>query len=297
MSGRWFFETLHPSVRLGLKVRRTIFKGRSRFQRIEICHTEAFGRMLVLDGIIQTTEKDEWVYHEMLTHVGLLSLEHPQRVLIIGGGDGGILREVLRHPVRSVTIVEIDEEVIKLSRRYLGSICQRAFEDQRVKLIIEDGLRFARWAEEQFDVIIIDSPDPIGPAKSLFSTECYRALARLLHIPGVLMRQTGSICLQANEQPQAYQRLRQFFPHVAPYLAAVPTYIAGFFSFMFASNEIHPTSLDLGELEGRYLARQLVTRYYTPKIHLASFALPHELEQRISAGTIPAMLVAEPQEV
>ena len=275
MPTRWFYERLHAHVRQGLSVRRTIARQRTAFQTMEILDTEAYGRALVLDGVIQTTEGDEFVYHEMMTHVPMFAHPNPRRILIVGGGDGGIARQVLRHPgVERVTMVEIDPDVIRTCRRHLPKICGRAFEDRRLRVVVDDGARYVRRTQDQFDVAIIDSPDPIGPAVVLFVTEFYRNVARVLSRPGILVRQTGSTILQSWEMGQAARRLGQVFRTVVPYVAAIPTYIGGFFGFLFASNEVHPGRVRPSRLATRIRQARLVCRYYTPAIHRACFALP-----------------------
>ncbi len=271
----WFAETLHRSVRQTLAVKRPIATVKTAFQQMQILDTEAYGRALVLDGVVQTTERDEHIYHEMMTHVPLIAHPNPRRVLIIGGGDGGIAREVLRHPtVEAVTMVEIDPHVIEACRRHLPSICGRAFHDRRLHVVVDDGAKFVRTTDERFDVAIVDSPDPIGPATVLFAMEFYRNVARVLRGPGIMVRQTGSVFLQPNEIVAADRRLRRVFTYVAPYVAAIPTYIGGFFGFLLASNRVQPLRAAPAQLEARYRRARLACQYYTTAIHRACFALP-----------------------
>lgn len=275
MPSRWFYESLHRHVRQGLAVRRTIARQRTGFQQMQVLETAAYGRALVLDGVVQTTEGDEFIYHEMMTHVPLFAHPNPRRVLVIGGGDGGIAREALRHPgVEQVTMVEIDPDVITACRRYLPTICGRAFQDRRLTVVVDDGAQYVRTTTARFDVAIIDSPDPIGPATVLFVTEFYRNVARVLRRSGLMVRQTGSLALQPREIGEAAQRLRRVFRTVAPYLAAIPTYIGGLFGFLFASDTVHPLRATPAQLETRYRRARLACRYYSPAIHRACFALP-----------------------
>ena len=160
----WFHETLYPSVRQSLRIDKVIYEGRSRYQDILIFENEYLGRVLVLDGIVQTTEADEFYYHEMLGHVPIVGHGTAKSVLIVGGGDGGLLEEVLKHPVDRVVLVDIDGEVVRLCREHLPSICGGAFEDPRTELVIGDGIDFVRETELRFDVIIVDSTDPVGRA-------------------------------------------------------------------------------------------------------------------------------------
>jgi len=284
MSKIWFYETLFPLARLGLKVKKTLVSNKSLYQEIRVLDTYEFGRALVLDGVVQTTEADEFIYHEMLTHLPLLSHPRPERVLIIGGGDGGILREVLKHPVKEVFLVEIDEKVIKYSKTYLGSICGNSFEDRRANIVIDDGANFIRKCEGNFDVAIIDSSDPAGPASVLFSSEFYRnAFNALTPGEGIFVQQTGSTFLQPKELPYVYKRLKKIFPFVAAFLAAVPTYIGGFFGLVLASKGINPLKVRLSEIEKKYKKFRLNTKYYTPQIHFSSFVLPTYIKDRLES--------------
>jgi len=275
MKETWFYESLFPSVRLGLKVKETLVSNKSTYQKINILDTYEFGKVLVLDGVVQTTERDEFIYHELLTHLPMLSHPHPERVLIIGGGDGGILREVLKYPVKEVFLVEIDEKVIEFSKTYLSAICRNSFNDRRANIIIDDGVNFIKKGKRKFDVVIVDSSDPMGPAKVLFSSKFYRdAFNTLPRDDGIFAQQTGSSFLQREELPYVYRRLKKIFPFVGTFLTAVPTYVGGLFSFVFASKGIDPLKIHLWEIEKKYRKLKLKTRYYNPKIHLASFALP-----------------------
>lgn len=279
----WFAETLHRSVRQTLAVRRPIATETTAFQKMKIIETEAYGRALVLDGVVQTTERDEHIYHEMMTHVPLFAHKHPTRVLIIGGGDGGIAREVLRHKsVEAVSMVEIDPGVIEACKRHLPSICADAFEDPRLDVVVDDGAKFVRTTSERYDVAIIDSPDPIGPATVLFAIEFYKNISRVLRPGGLMVRQTGSLFLQPDESVEAAARLRRVFKFVSPYVAAIPTYIGGLFGFLMASNTVQPLRATPASLESRYRRARFACQYYTPAIHRACFALPASVRARLA---------------
>ena len=280
---KWFSETLHPSVRQTLKIKEILYSGKTPFQRVQILDTEQFGKALILDGVVQTTEKDEFIYHEMMTHAPLFSHPNPKRVLVIGGGDGGIVREVLKHPVEEVYLVEIDEQVITLSKKYLGAICKGVFRDSRTRVRVEDGAKFIMEQTNPFDIVIIDSTDPIGPAKALFSKKIYQTIKRILNPQGILVRQTGSTVFQPNEWVENYRQLKGFFSQVHPFVITVPTYIGGLFSLVFASNRINPFALDLAMLKARYGELQLKTRYYNPEIHQSCFWLPEYMKSRLPA--------------
>ncbi len=278
---KWFSETLHPSVRQTLKIKEILYSGKTPFQKVQILNTEQFGKVLVLDGVIQTTEKDEFIYHEMMTQVPLFSHPNPRRVLVIGGGDGGIVREILKHPIEEVYLVEIDEQVMTLSKKYLRAICKGAFKDSRTRVRVEDGAQFITEQTDPFDIVMIDSTDPIGPAKVLFSKKFYQGIKRILNPAGILVRQTGSTVFQPNEWMGNYHQLKGFFSQVHPFVIAVPTYIGGFFSLVFASDQIDPRALDLTMLKARYGELQLKTRYYNPEIHQSCFRLPEYMKSRL----------------
>lgn len=284
MKETWFYESLFPLVKLGLKVKEILVSNKSEYQKINILDTYQFGKVLVLDGVVQTTERDEFIYHEMLTHLPMLSHPNPERVLIIGGGDGGILREVLKYPVKEVFLVEIDEKVIEFSKTHLSAICRNSFDDRRANIIIDDGVNFVKKGKGKFDMLIVDSSDPAGPAKVLFSSKFYSDVFNILsHDYGIFAQQTGSSFLQGEELPYVYRRLKKIFPFVGTFLTAVPTYVGGLFSLVFASKGIDPLKIRLSEIEKRYRKLKLKTRYYNPKIHLASFALPTYIRENVEA--------------
>ncbi len=269
----WFAESLYPAVGQRFEVRRELHRGRSAFQEIVVLETVAFGRMLVLDGVVQTSERDEFVYHEMLAHLPLFAHGGAREVLIIGGGDGGLLEEVLKHPVARVTMVEIDGAVIEASRRHLPSICGKAFEDPRTRLVIGDGARFLSETEERFDLILIDSSDPVGPAAALFAHPFYAACRAALAEGGILAVQNGVPFLQGAELAASHRQRMALFAHAGCYLAPVPTYWGGFMAFGWASAR----DLEAGEraaIDARVKALSLDLAYYTAAIHHAAFALP-----------------------
>jgi spermidine synthase len=271
------------NVQVLYKVSSILHEDHSEFQHTQIVDSYQYGRMLLLDGFVQTTEKDEFVYHEMMVHVPMLSHPNPEKILIIGGGDGGILREVLRYvSVSSVTIVEIDSKVIDLCQEYLPMISAGAFNDKRTNLVIADGAAFAKETKDKFDVIIVDSSDPIGPARVLFSKSFYITLHDLMTKNGILARQTGSLHLQVDEQKEAYDLLTGIYSYTEPFVFAVPTYVGGFFSAMFSSVRINPFDIGISALEDRVARNRLETRYYNPGIHIGAFHIPHFLKERLT---------------
>lgn len=274
----WTFETLFPNIKLGLQGK-LIHKRKTPYQDLKIYDTPCLGKALVLDGNTQTTEKDEFIYHEMMTHPVLSVHPKPEKVLIIGAGDGGILREALKYPtVKEACMVEIDEDVITASKKYLPFISNGAFEDKRAKIIIGDGARFAAQTKEKFDIAIIDSPDPAGPAKVLFSKKFYQNIFAILKNDGIMIRQTGSTLLQPQEVRDNYKLLSGIFASCAIQIAAIPTYIGGFFSFVIASKKINLNSVPYKKIARQYAKLNLKTKYYNPDIHFAGLKLPNYLK-------------------
>jgi spermidine synthase len=275
MSHSWVSETLFPDIETRYRIIRELHAEKTPFQEIRLVESERFGNMLLLDGVVQTTEKDEFIYHEMMTHVPLMAHPNPERVLIIGGGDGGILREVLRHPsVKRAVLVEIDAQVIEFSKKRLPGLSEGAFDKKQTEIVIGDGAKFVEHTKERFDVVIVDSSDPIGPAVVLFSQQFYANIRGLLTEKGVMARQTGSTILQPEEQREAMKLLRGIYARNALYVFAPPTYIGGFFSATFSSMGLDPLETKLEELESRFAVLKGRTRYYNPGVHKAAFQIP-----------------------
>lgn len=273
----WFAESLHRSrhgFAQSLEISREIIREQSPFQDLLIFENPGFGRVLVLDGVVQTTERDEFIYHEMLTHVPLVAHGDAKRVLIIGGGDGGVLREVMRHPVESAVMVEIDGVVVERCREFMPSLSDGAFEDPRAELLIDDGIKYVEAASGPFDVIIVDSTDPIGPGEVLFTDEFYGHCSRLLGSSGILVTQGGVPFFQGAELTNSYHRLKPHFADVGSYVIAVPTYVGGFMALGWATNDGTLRQHSVSELVDRYAAAGLGTRYYSPAVHAAAFAIP-----------------------
>ncbi len=273
----WFAESLHRSrhgFAQSLEISREIIREQSPFQDLLIFENPGFGRVLVLDGVVQTTERDEFIYHEMLTHVPLVAHGDAKRVLIIGGGDGGVLREVMRHPVESAVMVEIDGVVVERCREFMPSLSDGAFEDPRSELLIDDGIKYVEAASGPFDVIIVDSTDPIGPGEVLFTDEFYGHCSRLLGSSGILVTQGGVPFFQGPELTNSYHRLKPHFADVGSYVIAVPTYVGGFMALGWATNDGTLRQHSVSELVDRYAAAGLGTRYYSPAVHAAAFAIP-----------------------
>ncbi|MDQ7843283.1 MAG: polyamine aminopropyltransferase [Armatimonadota bacterium] len=261
---QWIVDVVGEGFGQALAVEDILYDHYSPFQHIQVATSPHYGRMLILDDAVQTTERDEHIYHEMLVHLPLAAHSDPRRVLIIGGGDGGTLEEVLKHPVETVTMVEIDREVVEVSRAYLPSIGGRAFDEPRTRLLIADGIAFVESTSEKFDAILVDSTDPKGPGLALFSAEFYRACAGALNPSGVLAVQSGSPLYQRELADQVRRHLAASFPAVLPYWAAVPSYPGTLWSFTLAQSTP-------GEF--RHLTIPGL-RYYSPAVARAALNFP-----------------------
>jgi spermidine synthase len=277
-----FFETLYEGYCQEFRVDELLFENRTQHQHLVIFGNRIFGRVMALDGIIQTTERDEFIYHEMLTHVPVLAHGNVRRVLIVGGGDGAMLREVAKHRgIEEIIQVEIDREVVETSKRYLPDHSQGAFEDRRVKLIIGDGLHFVQNAPDRFDVIISDSTDPVGPGGALFTKDFYSSCRRRLNPGGVFVTQNGVPFTQLEEVASTAGLLRDIFTDWHFFSAAVPTYVGGIMAFAWATDNPELRHTDVQTLRRRFARSDLKTRYYNPEVHHAAFALPQYVLEAI----------------
>jgi spermidine synthase len=279
-----FVETLYRGYGQAFQQSAQCFSLDTGFQQLSIFDNPILGRVMTLDGVVQTTEKDEFIYHEMLTHVPMLAHPNPKRVLIIGGGDGGILREVLRHPtVEQVILVEIDAAVIEMAKQYFPAHSAGAFEDARTRIVIADGVQYVNESKEMFDVIISDSTDPYGPGEVLFSADFYTAIRARLNAVGIFVAQNGVPFFQLDELKDTVQRFAPLFVDSTFFTAAVPTYIGGVMALAWGATDASLRQTSLTQIQARYAQRGVHTRYYTPQMHLASFALPNYIAQAIAA--------------
>jgi len=270
----WFAERETDHMRVEIRIDDVLFRRRSEYQDVCIVESRELGRMLVLDGIIQTSMRDEFVYHEMLAHVPLFIHPKPERVLVIGGGDGGTVREVLKHPeVKRVHLVEIDALVVEASKRYLPELAGK-LDDPRVEVKIADGIEFVKNRRQAYDVVLIDSSDPLGPAEGLFTSEFYGNVAAALKKDGVMAAQSESPFFTPGLVESIYRSIRSHFATVRLYTASVPTYSSGPWGFMFASKR------RLDSIAPRRTRPQMKTRYYTPDVHKAAFVLPRYMDER-----------------
>ena len=279
----WFTETLHPQVAQRLRMNRAVFRDSGGLQDVVIFDNERFGRVLALDGIVQVTTGDEFVYHEMLTHVPILAHGAARRVLIIGGGDGGCLRRCLMHPLDTVTMVEIDRSVVDLCTQYMPEISAGAFDDPRAELVIADGAAFVKAPPAPYDVIIVDSTDPMGPGAVLFTEAFYADCRRCLTPGGILVNQAGVPSVQPEELTAIATALRASFADVTAYLASVPTYYGGFITLGWASDDPEKRRVPVDALRWRFDAVGPETSYYTPEVHAAAFALPRWVQDLVAA--------------
>jgi spermidine synthase len=255
-------------------VKDVLYEGRSKYQRIEIIRNKDYGRVLLLDGLVQTTERDEFYYHEMLVHPALACHPRPSKVLIIGGGDGGALRETLKHPVVKAWLVEIDGRVIEACRRHFPWL-KAALKDPRAELAVADGNVFIEEVREKFDVILVDSSDPVGPSTVLHEEAFYRKLKARLNPGGIIAAQAGSLMLHLDSHALKSAFLRKLFRRTGLYLGPVPTYPVGTWCYDFLSDSIDP-------LAPRRLRIPKGLRFYNAEVHRAAFALPNFLRDRLA---------------
>ncbi|MDD3114769.1 MAG: polyamine aminopropyltransferase [Anaerovibrio sp.] len=274
----WFTEQHTPNVRFSIKVDRQIFSEQSEFQRIDVFDSQEFGRVLTLDGYLMLTEKDEFIYHEMIVHVPMCVHPKAKRVLVIGGGDGGTVRELVKYSsIEQIDLVEIDERVVEVSKLFLQQTAQ-ALEDPRVTCYYEDGLKFIRRVESAYDLIIVDSTDPFGPGEGLFTKEFYGNCFKALHEDGIMVNQHESPFYKddAYAMQRAHKRICHSFPISRVYQVHIPTYPSGHWLFGLASKKYHPVK-DVNWQAWKDL--RIRCRYYNCQLHAGSFALPNYVEE------------------
>ncbi|TNH44213.1 polyamine aminopropyltransferase [Photorhabdus luminescens] len=278
-----WYETLHANFGQYFSVDKVLYRDKTEHQDLIIFENAALGRIMALDGTVQTTERDEFIYHEMMAHVPLFAHGNAKRVLIIGGGDGGMLREVCRHQyLENITMVEIDAGVVEFCRQYLPNHNAGAYDDPRFNLIIDDGVNFVNTTDQKFDVIISDCTDPIGPGEGLFTSEFYQGCQRCLNEGGIFVAQNGVCFLQQDEAVTSHKKLSNYFADSSFYQAAIPTYYGGIMTFAWASQNPAPRHVDLATLQQRFDNAGFTCRYYNPAVHVGSFALPQYLLDALS---------------
>lgn len=270
----WFTEKHTPNCGLTMKVNSTLYTAKSPYQELTIIDTPEYGKVMLLDGLVMLTERDEFVYHEMLTHPSLYSHPNPEQVLIIGGGDGGTMREVVKHPsVKRAVLVEIDEMVIEASKKYFPAVSS-GFSSPKSEVIVTDGIQYVKETKDRFDVVLIDSTDPVGPAEGLFHIDFYRACYNILNENGILTTQSETPFINsfAKVIPHVVRDFQTLFPVVKLYLANIPTYPSGLWSFSLGSKKVCPEN---GFQQERFDKDSLQFSYYNANIHRAAFSLPN----------------------
>ena len=276
----WFTEKHTEHVKFSIQVDRQLYSSQSEFQRIDIFSSKEFGRFLTLDGYMMLTQKDEFIYHEMMVHVPMAVHPKVRKVLVIGGGDGGTARELIRYPaIEQSDVVEIDEEVVSACRTHLPQTAC-GFDDERVRLYYEDGLKYVRRYEDAYDLILVDSTDPFGPGEGLFTKEFYGNCYKALKADGIMVNQHESPFYpnDAVAMQRAHKRIVDSFPISKVYQAHIPTYPSGHWLFGFASKRYHPLA---DQDADRWKALGIQTRYYNEQLHKGAFALPNYVEKML----------------
>ncbi|WP_221567345.1 polyamine aminopropyltransferase [Alkalihalobacillus sp. TS-13] len=264
----WYTEKQTEKFGITAKIKQTLHTEQTDFQRLDMIETEEFGNMLVLDGMVMTTQKDEFVYHEMVAHVPLFTHPNPKHVLVVGGGDGGVIREVLKHSsVEKAVLVEIDGKVIEYSKKYLPEIAGD-LDDPRVDVQVDDGFMHIAKSENEYDVIMVDSTEPVGPAAKLFEKGFYEGISKALKEDGVFVAQTDNPWFKADLISQVHRDVKEIFPVTRLYTANIPTYPSGLWTFTIGSKVQDPLKVD----EERF--HEIDTKYYTKELHTAAFTLP-----------------------
>lgn len=287
---RWVEETFHPHWKVGMKADRVLHEVKTEHQHLVIFENETWGTVLMLDGVCQLTTSDEFVYHEMMAHVPLFQLDKPKRVLVVGGGDGGVLREVLKHPsVEKATLCEIDRTVVDTALKFYPEIPGTALEDARADVVIADGLKYVAETRETFDCIIVDSSEPIGPSAVLHTREFFTDCKRALTDGGILVTQNGLPFLFPDHLAGTTRVFASLFKRVAPYMCTQPCYFGGPFALNWASDDKGHLKLETKELEKRQKKRGITGfKYWTPAVHGAAFALPAYAEAVVAEAIAAA---------
>lgn len=284
---QWIAETFYADWRPSMRVDKVLYEAKSEHQHLVIFENKTWGTVLILDGIFQLTTRDEFIYHEMMAHVPLMSIERPKDVLIIGGGDGGILREVLKHPsVKQATLVEIDQDVIDTSVKYFPKIGAKAFKDPRANVVIANGLKFVAECEDRFDAVIVDSSEPVGPSAVLHTKRFFSDCQKLLKEGGIFITQNGVPFQHPGHLTKTTQALAGLYKNVSPYVCTQPCYFGGEFALNWATDESGHLKVDQTSLTRRAKSRKIDTRYWTPGVHKGAFALPAFMQAIVDKAII-----------
>jgi spermidine synthase len=268
MGGNWFTEKQTEHFGITMRINKIMESEQTDFQKLEMVETEEFGNMLILDGMVMTTKVDEFVYHEMVAHVPLSTHPNPKHVLVVGGGDGGVIREVLKHPsVEKATLVEIDGKVIEYSKKYLPEIAGE-LDNPRVEVIVGDGFMHIHESKNKYDVVMVDSTEPVGPAAPLFERGFYQGIYEALKDDGIFVAQTDNPWFKADLIQKVQSDVKEIFPITRLYIANIPTYPSGMWTFTIGSKKHDPLETDVAQIPA------FETKYYTPQLHKACFVLP-----------------------
>ncbi|KRQ87472.1 Spermidine synthase [Caloramator mitchellensis] len=271
----WLKEMQIDGAAMTYKVKETLVRKKTQYQDLAIVDTDVFGRMLVLDGIVQTTIKDEFVYHEMISHIPLFTHPNPKKVLVVGGGDGGAIREILKHPsVEKAVLCEIDGDVIDECKKYLPEI-SCALDDPRCEIFVGDGIQYVKEHKNEFDVIIVDSTDPFSIAEGLFGGNFYKDIYNALTEDGIFIAQTETPFYLPDTVKKVHNDAKAIFPITKLFMAAIPTYPGGYWSFTIGSKKYDPTEVDTTKIP------EIDTKYYTREIHKACFVLPRYIQELV----------------
>jgi spermidine synthase len=286
---RWIPETLFDDLgfRMTYEVKRVIHEAHTQHQHLVLFEQPFFGKILMLDGATQVTTKDEFVYHEMMTHVPILAHGDAKEVLIVGGGDCGIAEEALKHKsVERLTQVEIDASVVEFAKEHFPEFTRPVLSDQRFELVIDDGMKYVAKTDRRFDVIIVDSTDPQGPGKVLFSQKFYAACRRCMTKGAVLVAQKGVPIFQSGELTLGIRKFRNLFADGCCYVAAIPTYVGGHMAMGWATDNVKLRHASVKTIAARYdKAGRFPTKYWTPEVHVAAFALPRFIAEMVERAT------------
>ncbi len=275
MDGLWYTENWIPGINISLKIKTKLYEEETPFQFLEVVDTDVWGKALFLDRCIMTTDRDEFIYHEMITHIAMNAHKAPKNVLVIGGGDGGVIREVVKHPeVEKATLCEIDEAVVRAAKKYFPQIASE-LENPKVEVLFADGVKHIKEHLNYYDVIIVDSTDPVGPAVGLFQKDFYQCVYDALKEDGVFVAQTESPFVYPDIVPGVYHTIESIFPITREYLAAIPTYPGSMWGFTLGSKKYDPLQLKKEDI----CAPE--TKYYSPDMHFAAFVLPPFVKELI----------------
>jgi spermidine synthase len=275
MTGKWCTEVYRDTA-LSFKMKKKLYAKRSKYQMVEVWETEKHGNLMALDGCYMVSTAEEFVYHDMLTHIPLFAHPNPENILVIGGGDGGTVREAMRHKgVKSIDFVEIDEDVYTVSKKYFPALVKGLEQDKRVHFMFGDGIKFVKESKNKYDVILVDGTDPSDIAGGLFSSEFFQDVHNALKKDGIMVMQSEDPFYDADIIKNVQDRLKKIFKKAGLYLAFIPIYPSGMWSFSYASK-----SHDLNVIKNKK-SKIGKCKYYTPELHKAAFALPQFVQDRI----------------